>query len=59
MNVSITNTIILFLIITQLLVRTESISREDFPDGFIFGTASSAHQVLSFNNFIIEKFEIV
>ncbi|GAU49788.1 hypothetical protein TSUD_94290 [Trifolium subterraneum] len=44
MKVSITNTIILFLIITQLLARTESISRGDFPEGFIFGTASSAHQ---------------
>ncbi|XP_065862227.1 putative beta-glucosidase 41 [Euphorbia lathyris] len=36
--------LILFLIITHILVNTESISRGDFPDGFTFGTASSAYQ---------------
>ncbi|XP_057458463.1 beta-glucosidase 25 isoform X2 [Lotus japonicus] len=41
MSIDITFT--LFLII-QLLVRAESISRGDFPEGFIFGTASSAFQ---------------
>jgi len=35
----------LFLTTVQLLVKAESISRADFPKGFIFGTASSAHQV--------------
>ncbi|KAK7342598.1 hypothetical protein VNO80_25554 [Phaseolus coccineus] len=34
----------LFLTTVQLLVKAESISRADFPKGFIFGTASSAHQ---------------
>ncbi|KAG5032989.1 hypothetical protein JHK82_016556 [Glycine max] len=29
---------------TKLLVGAESISRADFPEGFVFGTASSAHQ---------------
>jgi len=53
MSISVTNTIILFFI-TQLLVRAESITRGDFPEGFIFGTASSAHQVLLFNQLIIE-----
>ncbi|KAK4286032.1 hypothetical protein QN277_002646 [Acacia crassicarpa] len=33
-----------FLLIIQFFVRSESISRGDFPDGFIFGTASSAYQ---------------
>ncbi|KAI9093261.1 hypothetical protein K1719_027275 [Acacia pycnantha] len=33
-----------FLLIIQFFVRTESISTGDFPDGFIFGTASSAYQ---------------
>jgi len=37
--------ITLFLIMTKLLVGAESISRADFPEGFVFGTASSAHQV--------------
>lgn len=41
---SIGATITLFLI-TLLFLRAESISRTDFPEGFIFGTASSAHQV--------------
>lgn len=36
--------ITLFLIMTKLLVGAESISRADFPEGFVFGTASSAHQ---------------
>ncbi|KAL1363243.1 hypothetical protein HN51_011435 [Arachis hypogaea] len=31
-------------LIAQLSVKVESISRTDFPDGFIFGTASSAFQ---------------
>lgn len=34
-----------FLLMIQLFVRAESISRGAFPDGFIFGTASSAYQV--------------
>ncbi|MED6150862.1 hypothetical protein PIB30_076686 [Stylosanthes scabra] len=29
---------------SQLCLKVESISRADFPDGFIFGTASSAFQ---------------
>lgn len=29
-------------------MNSESISRVDFPDGFIFGTASSAYQVMLF-----------
>lgn len=29
---------------TPFLVNSESLSRNDFPDGFIFGTASSAYQ---------------
>ncbi|KAK9268840.1 hypothetical protein L1049_000604 [Liquidambar formosana] len=38
-------TIILILfLITCLLMDSESISRADFPHGFIFGTASSAYQ---------------
>ncbi|BFG29389.1 hypothetical protein CerSpe_156630 [Prunus speciosa] len=35
--------LILFLI-TRLFTKSQSISRADFPDGFIFGTASSAYQ---------------
>ncbi|KAA8523782.1 hypothetical protein F0562_010205 [Nyssa sinensis] len=38
-----TVTLFLFLI-TLLFTNSESISRADFPDGFIFGTASSAYQ---------------
>ena len=38
-------TLILFFLIS-LSVNSETISRDDFPDGFIFGTASSAFQVL-------------
>ncbi|GMY31559.1 putative beta-glucosidase 41 isoform X2 [Fagus crenata] len=36
-------TLILFFLIS-LSVNSETISRDDFPDGFIFGTASSAFQ---------------
>lgn len=32
------------LLLRFLLVRSESIGREDFPNGFVFGTASSAYQ---------------
>ncbi|XP_057973089.1 putative beta-glucosidase 41 [Malania oleifera] len=35
--------VILFLI-TGAFANSESISRADFPDGFVFGTASSAYQ---------------
>ena len=43
-------------------MNSESISRVDFPDGFIFGTASSAYQVmlfifLNFNFFMIDSME--
>ncbi|KAH9803199.1 putative beta-glucosidase 41 [Citrus sinensis] len=37
-------TLISILLITNLVANSESISRADFPDGFIFGTASSAYQ---------------
>ncbi|XWS09888.1 hypothetical protein CRYUN_Cryun39dG0028400 [Craigia yunnanensis] len=39
-------TLVLFLITRQLLFVSsdQSVSRADFPDGFIFGTASSAYQ---------------
>lgn len=37
--------LVLFLL-TRLLINSESVSRADFPDGFIFGTASSAYQVM-------------
>ncbi|GAV87772.1 Glyco_hydro_1 domain-containing protein [Cephalotus follicularis] len=36
--------ILLVFIISCLFVTSESISGADFPDGFIFGTASSAYQ---------------
>ncbi|KAG5597755.1 hypothetical protein H5410_038987 [Solanum commersonii] len=36
--------IIFSFFIICLLVNSESISRSDFPEGFIFGTASSAYQ---------------
>ncbi|WCJ31314.1 beta glucosidase 41 [Euphorbia peplus] len=32
------------ILITHLFVNSESINRADFPDGFTFGTASSAYQ---------------
>ncbi|XAR56624.1 Beta-glucosidase [Bertholletia excelsa] len=35
---------ILFFIFASLSVTSESISRADFSDGFVFGTASSAYQ---------------
>lgn len=37
---------VIFLVTTCLFLNSESISRADFPDGFVFGTASSAYQVL-------------
>lgn len=33
------------LLTTAMFLRSESTSRADFPDGFTFGTASSAYQV--------------
>jgi len=36
-------------------VSSESISRANFPDGFVFGTASSAYQVTFFFFFIFSK----
>jgi beta-glucosidase len=35
---------LIFFLLTRLFVSSESISRVDFPDGFLFGTASSAYQ---------------
>ncbi|XP_048235089.1 putative beta-glucosidase 41 isoform X1 [Ricinus communis] len=35
---------LIFFLITCHFVRSESISRAEFPEGFIFGTASSAYQ---------------
>ncbi|CAK9139766.1 unnamed protein product [Ilex paraguariensis] len=37
-------TILILFSVACLFMNTESISRADFPDGFIFGTASSAYQ---------------
>ena len=37
---------LIFFLLTRLFVNSESISRVDFPDGFVFGTASSAYQVV-------------
>ncbi|KAL3638378.1 putative beta-glucosidase 41 [Castilleja foliolosa] len=34
----------LFVLVSLFIVKCESISRADFPDGFTFGTASSAYQ---------------
>ncbi|KAA8526907.1 hypothetical protein F0562_008864 [Nyssa sinensis] len=36
--------LLIFFLITCLFVNSESISGADFPDGFVFGTASSAYQ---------------
>lgn len=41
---SIRNILFLLLILEALLVKSTSISRADFPDRFVFGTASSAYQ---------------
>ncbi|CAL5335802.1 hypothetical protein CsSME_00018400 [Camellia sinensis var. sinensis] len=41
---SITIIQILIFTLTHLFVSSQSITRADFPDGFVFGTASSAYQ---------------
>ncbi|KAF5461045.1 hypothetical protein F2P56_020871 [Juglans regia] len=35
---------LLFFLLTRFFMTSESVSRLDFPDGFVFGTASSAFQ---------------
>ncbi|KAG6634530.1 hypothetical protein CIPAW_12G124900 [Carya illinoinensis] len=35
---------LIFFLLTRFFVTSESVSRLDFPDGFVFGTASSAFQ---------------
>lgn len=50
----------LFFIASRQQVSSESITRESFPDGFVFGTASSAYQVTFFSFFyklIQERFK--
>lgn len=50
----------IFFIASRQQVSSESISRESFPDGFVFGTASSAYQVTFFSFFyklIQERFK--
>lgn len=53
---------LVFFLLIGVLESAEAISRAEFPDGFIFGTASSAFQVrmlLRINNIFMFMFHLI